>query len=528
MPRSARRILTIIVFLVVLLGILAAGALATGRVSYVTTSGVSMVPLYHQGDLVVVAKANSYKVGEIVAYEVPAQHLVVLHRIIGRQGAGFVMKGDHNESIDPTHPTANEVLGRAVLLVPDGGIWLDRLTSPLALALITFLLLSGGGAAVQNTQRRRKGRTMALHQRSHRKGESAKPLATAAPWLRTALVAATVVGLGGAALAAWAWSTPLAVRTTRAPVPLSMVFSYSASVPQTPAYDGTTVASPQPVFRKLTNTVNVHLAYRGVPGTVAVAAQLSTPGGWHSTIPLAPPTTIGTTRYDANVPLNLNSLDTRARAAASITGLPAEPLSVTVVAQVSGTDGARFAPTLLLGLSPLQLTLVGSANALVVDRSAAVGRTLTVPRTIGVLGWHITVARARTVSAILLLAGLLSAAALALAALLSAPTSEGAGIRRRYAAQLVDVEPMATPPGHPVVDVTDFVALTRLAEQYGSLVLHWSRNDVDTFVVQTQEANYRYRAGLSTTAEDAQRPVAPEILFDTLTEDPPRPAVTVR
>src|SRR5690349_1578485 len=116
-----------------------AWAVMTERIGYVATHGTSMNPVYYQGDLVFVAKADSYHVGQIVAYhgESPGQR--VLHRIIGGNGAtGFVMKGDNNESIDPLHPTTERVIGRAVLHVPHGGTWLQPLLGPSGLGMLSF------------------------------------------------------------------------------------------------------------------------------------------------------------------------------------------------------------------------------------------------------------------------------------------------------------------------------------------------------------------------------------------------------
>jgi hypothetical protein len=54
---------------------------------------------------------------------------------------------------------------------------------------------------------------------------------------------------------------------------------------------------------------------------------------------------------------------------------------------------------------------------------------------------------------------------------------------------------MTTVAGRPVVDVTDFATLARLADRYGLLVLHWSRSGVETFVVQDEGTTFRYRTG---------------------------------
>ena len=108
-------------------------------------------------------------------------------------------------------------------------------------------------------------------------------------------------------------------------------------------------------------------------------------------------------------------------------------MTVVVIPRVESAAGARFAPTLSLSLSPLQLTLPGGAPALIVKDSTAVQQATTASRTIDALGGRITVASARTVSPILLLAGLLGAVVLVLLAGRLAPTSEAEGIRRRYA-----------------------------------------------------------------------------------------------
>lgn len=466
-----------------------------GNASLVTTRGISMEPRFHSGDLAVVLPATQYGVDDVVAYRSTLLHAVLMHRIVAVEGAHYTLRGDRNSWLDPEHPTASDLVGKLAFRIPQGGIWLGRATSPIMLGLITFGLLATGGTVVQRRRKRARGTTSQhVTPRPHRSW--AAVLTTAPQWLRTAAAATAVVVILGLALAAWAWTGPVTKPAqSQAPAGRSMTFSYTASVPQTPAYDGTTVTSPDPVFRALANTVDVHFAYAGNPGMVTVSAVLSTAGGWHSTVPLAAPTTFTTTGYDATVRLDLKALEARAQAAAAVTGLPTSQLTVAVTALVDTPDGARFAPTLPLSLSPLQLALAGDAKALVVKDSTLVRQVSTAPRTIAALGRHITAAEARTLSAILLSAGLLGAVILALIARRSAPASEGAGIRRRYAHLLVHVHPMPAPSGRPLVDVTRFATLARLAERYGLLVLHWSRSGVETFVVQDEGTTYRYRTG---------------------------------
>jgi len=121
MPRSLQRLLGAVVVVVGTLAVLAAGAVATGQAAFVVTHGVSMNPVYYQGDLVIVARKPSYQVGQIVAYQLPTRHLVVLHRIIGGDASGYVFKGDNNQSIDAAKPPASQLIGRAVLHIPHAG-----------------------------------------------------------------------------------------------------------------------------------------------------------------------------------------------------------------------------------------------------------------------------------------------------------------------------------------------------------------------------------------------------------------------
>jgi hypothetical protein len=59
----------------------------------------------------------------------------------------------------------------------------------------------------------------------------------------------------------------------------------------------------------------------------------------------------------------------------------------------------------------------------------------------------------------------------------------------------VPVDPTPAPPGRPVIEVTEFTTLVKLAERYGLLILHWTRSDVETFVVQDEGTTYLYRTG---------------------------------
>lgn len=492
--RLTRHLRTILVGALAVLAACTGFVLISGQAAVVITHGVSMNPLYHQGDLVIVARAASYSVVDIAAYNLPGRDEVALHRIVGGDDSAFVFKGDNNESVDPLTPRGDQLVGRAVLHIPQGGLWLETLTSPPVLGLLAFALLAGGGAAT--TRHRRKRRRAAMSRHISTRPAAHPAMGSLPPSLRISTALGTILAVAGVGLGVLAWSGPLEEpATSQIKSGTRMDFSYTADVGQSPAYDGTTANSPEPVFRKLANTVDVHFTYHGEPGTVTVTADLSTPGGWHSTVPLAGPATFTGNDYEGSIRLDLGTLEAKAQAASAVTSLPAGPVTIAVTPQVTTVTGAKFRPKLNLNLTPLQLTLTGAPDTLAVIDATTTQQTVLASRMLGLNGVRISAAAARVVSAVLLLAALTIGVIIMVFARRTTSGDEGTAIRRRYAALLVRVHPMPAPHGRPVIDVTTFPTLAKLAERYGLLVLHWSRSGVETFVVQDENITYRYRAG---------------------------------
>ncbi|KRE74469.1 DUF5305 family protein [Arthrobacter sp. Soil762] len=298
-------------------------------------------------------------------------------------------------------------------------------------------------------------------------------------------------------------SLPPSLRISTALGTILDVAGVAADVGQSPAYDGT-ANSPEPVFRKLANTVDVHFTYHGEPGTVSVTAELSTPGDWHSTVPLDGSATFTGNDHEGSIRLELGTLEAKAQAASAVTGLPVGPVTIAVTPQVTTVTGAEFRPKLNLHLTPLQLTLTGAPDTLTVIDATTTQQTVLAPRMLRLNGVGISATVARVVSAVLLLAALAIGVIIMVFARRTTPGDEGTAIRRRYAALLVRVHPMPAPHGRPVIDVTTFPTLAKLAERYGLLVLHWSRSGVETFVVQDENITYRYGAGSDSAQAEPQ------------------------
>lgn len=465
-----------------------AAALMLGQLGMVTTSGISMEPRVEAGDLVVVRATGSYAVGDAAAYRSAQLDTVVLHRIVGVEGDRYVFQGDNNDWLDPEKPTLDDLIGKELLHIPSGGIWLSRLTSAPLLAGFLALLFAGGLTAAGTTTRRR---------RKDRRDVSAGRATPGVPdgvaqKLQPVLVGALFVAALGGALAATAATRPTTTLTAASTATqLAMDFSYTAEVPASPVYDGTTVNAPDPVFRSLTSVVDVTYAHPSAPGDTTVTAHLSTPSGWTAIVPLD-------STQPGRVRLDIAALEQRAAEAAAVIGLPTSTMTIDVVPTVRLRGGGEFAPRLTLAVD--KHALKATSDLRVVETASASAMN-PLPSQLSAFGHGMPVTAARVVGVAALLLGLAAAAVAGTALRLRGPVAEAERVRQQHGSLLLTVLPVAFPPGRPVIDVPDVAALVRLAERYGLLVLHWSRSGVDTYVVQDESTTFRYRAQPAVTSD---------------------------
>jgi len=122
-----------------------------GPAGYILVSGGSMEPTVHEGSLAVTLRQSEYRVGDIVAYRIPAGEpaagLFVIHRIVaGTAETGFVMRGDNASGSDVWRPRPDDILGKAQVVVPGAMTALLFVRSPIvaasaAAALAVYLVL---------------------------------------------------------------------------------------------------------------------------------------------------------------------------------------------------------------------------------------------------------------------------------------------------------------------------------------------------------------------------------------------------
>jgi signal peptidase len=118
-----------------------------GAATVVVVHGRSMEPTYHEGDVVIVRRADAYRAGDIAAYALPAGvagagHLVI-HRIARVNDDGTVtFKGDSRATEDAYRVRPRDLMGRAEAHIPRGARLLTVLSSPPVLGLIAGVVVT--------------------------------------------------------------------------------------------------------------------------------------------------------------------------------------------------------------------------------------------------------------------------------------------------------------------------------------------------------------------------------------------------
>lgn len=498
-----------------------------GSTRYVATSGTSMEPMFHTGDLAIVRPADHYRVGDVVAYWNTLLHTVALHRIIAIHGDRYTFKGDNNKFIDPVRPTHSQLLGKLWIHVPRGGMWITLLHSPavagVVCALLGVFLVFGFREERRRRKRRRNGAHGSILQGTAIVNKSPDP--TVVPRLNygrfvtvSAIAAAVFLVLG-----VLSFIRP-AAKATEAGTPYTqtVTFGYSAHATAGPVYPTGALHTGDPIFLSLVHKLGVRVNYRfsstashHITGTEKILLQLTGQNGWSRSIVLTPSTRFTGDHTGTAVTLYMRQLQSLLSKVAALTGIPSTySIAVEPLVHISGSVAGHplnlsFSPTMNFQLGSGQLVpqgaqstpsastpagstpAGGSSTGLSPNRSGTVGTPATAPATVTVLGVSPTVSLLRWISIV----GLLLSAAATLFFYLrkrSEPFEESYRIQAQYGHMIVPIvggEDLGWPP----VDVASIKALVRLAESGQRLILHNRAGDVDTYMVNEEGTVYRYQ-----------------------------------
>ncbi|KAB8142910.1 signal peptidase I [Chloroflexia bacterium SDU3-3] len=490
LPRSLRSSLITLALLAAAWLLLAPTQLG-GQVSWLVVNGNSMEPLYHRGDLVLLRAEPQYQVGQVLAYRHP-EIGPVIHRAIGRDGALWVFQGDHNTFIDPYRPHTSDLIGRAVLWVPALGSPLIWLRTPAVAAALAFGM---GLLMVQIHSTRRPGR--------------ARPTPAAARIPAQAGLVVTAAGLLlSLALGVAALVRP-AQRATSVELPYQQAgrFSYTAAAPPG-IYDGGAAATGEPVFWKLSDTLDVAFAYTltsdapaDIRGTARLDAELGSADGWHRTLALSPARSFAGGAVELRGQVDLASVKAMVAELERQAELPKREYTLRIRPTVT-VDGAlggqplheSFAPALTFQSDEYQLRMVRDPerDALAPAKAGALTRTSIGNEQI-FPGVPLGVVPARWLAALGLLISGGALAALAGPLLRRLRGDPAAQIRLRYGGQICDVAAPARSLAQ-AIELGSIEALARLAERSGAPLLHEQGPGQHRYFTIVGEQTYVYLA----------------------------------
>ncbi len=326
------------------------------------------------------------------------------------------------------------------------------------------------------------------------------------------LMAAGVVAVVLVVLAVVAFTRPL---TVIANVPMNFTerasYTYSASAPGS-VYDGPTVSPGEPVFRRLTDSFTVGLAYnlaspdatdvRGIYRMVVEVADIS---GWKRTVEILPDTYFdgrsftaeGTIRFD-DIQKHIDRLETE-------TGLMRQEFMMTVRTEVTvlgKLNGVTFenvyAPELMFGFDDLQVQLVqptnGPANVFEQVNIGSVPQEVEQDNVISIVGLKLPVKTARVVAVIGLNVMVLVIGYLGSQVYRAFRRGEAAQVEVLYGPMLVTVQDDVLPRRRPV-RVSSIHELAKIAERDQCMIYHMQLGETHRYLVQspvTPEITYVY------------------------------------
>lgn len=526
MPTTAwKRMLALVPLLFLSLAwlVFAPGALG-GQSIYLITSGISMLPDIENGDLVVLRQADTYEVGDVVAYKDPNIG-AVLHRIIDHERERFVLQGDNNDFIDPHHPDKSEIMGRLWIHLPSVGSWFAKMQQPrnaAGLALVAGLVFAvpmreRGPRVVRRLRRNNHGGAT----RSPSPSNSDSPISLGPAGQAVASVVG-VVAIASLALAALAFSQPITREATvAAPYEQRGEFTYSAESSGT-VYDIGMATTGQPIYRELADDVAVTFNYElsseyppFIEGTYRLDAIVSQDDGWSRSISVVPETAFSGGSTQVMGTIDLGEIQTMVDSVRRQTGFADDTqreysLNIVPSIAVEGELGGAaiqdtFAPELGFVIEPLVMRLAavqsadGEIDPLLPTVSGSVEQLRTVPNHISLPKLDVNVTTAQQLARFGVGVSVIGGLLLVVFAWRSSKTDEANRIRARYGTMLIALRGSDLGTAGRVVDVATIEDLMKVAERESRMVLHQEHGSTHHYFVQDVDVTYRYQTSMSRT-----------------------------
>lgn len=287
------------------------------------------------------------------------------------------------------------------------------------------------------------------------------------------------------------------------------IFSYSAAAPPG-IYDSRRLYSGEPVFPKLTCSLNLQFTYtlvgdelQDLVGTHQLTAKvIEDRSGWQRTIPLEQKKSFRGNAYTTDTTLDLcqvealvAAMEQKTEFRATYYSLVINP-SVMIAGKVAGRElQDTFEPRLVFRFDQLHFFLAREdpqADPLSPSKTGILQGFRTEENTFSLLGKEFKVAGMRTYALTglgLSLAGMLS---LGLFIFSIARRSHESLVQMKYGSMLVDVHDRSLGTPSRAIDVVSMDDLAKLAERHNSTILHQTQHPIHYYLVPGDGITYRY------------------------------------
>lgn len=517
-----------------------------GPAAYIMITGNSMEPKFHTGDLVIVFRQTSYHVGEMVAYRNAELGRPVFHRIVETRGEHFVFKGDNNSWLDSYQPVQNELLGAYWTQLPSAAKWIQWIRIPLhmgiTLGIIGGVLMAGFffNRSEDHESMNKKtigdwfyslrqqglrqwlaaltgkgpaSRTITLSndasQGSYGTGQTRGPKyqgrATEILFFVLSLIAFTSLIIAG-----FAFSRPVQRLGTETTSYQNIgTFFYSAPAPSG-VYDSQSIQSGDPLFPKLTCTVNMGFSYAlaGIDPTdlsgsyQLVAKVMDQQSGWQRIIPLTTKNSFSGKTFTTSAPLDLCQIEELVATVEAETDLhvPYYALVITPNVTIHGSAVGQelndtFQPSLTFQFDAVHFFVVNrtsESNPLNQSETRLLSNSHMEANTLPFLGMTPAVVTLRILSLLGLAVSLGGLALLGITVSSIARQSPENLVEVKYSPLLVNVREKSLEAPTQTIDVDSIDDLARLAERHNTMILHQKKNRIHFYTVRGEHFSYRY------------------------------------
>lgn len=506
--RITKRIITIfIIFVMMVVLFLFAPSQFGGKTTFLVISGISMEPLFHKGDLVIVRASNDYQVGDIVAYKNQEMSgLPVIHRIIKYETGNYFFKGDNNNWIDSYTPTKEELIGKLWIFIPKFGRIVQWLSAPSHLLLV--LLLMGGIFMIKPISDQKK-----------RKNKKKADVSEHTSIIEGVTIAGFILGALFLVLGIFAFSRPLMQSPQKIAYTQTGNFGYSASS-VSGVYDNDSINSGQPIYTKLTCRVYIKYGYSftgdksiHTSGKQSLSILIEDPAsGWKRTISDSGDLIFNGNSYTAKSTIDVCQVKRIVEDYLKIAQVESKLFTLIILpkTEMKGSFNgqlfsSKFEPNLILNFDLTHFYMPSNdqeGNPLVVTKEGSFTSNISQPNTMTFLGMEPTVKSMRIFSIIGLLFCLLLLGAIGYFFLLTAKKNEDESIRLRFHSLLVDIQDSSSEfsPQTLFFDMSTIDDLAKIAERDSTLIMHILSDPKvggQYYVVKTERGFYRYISNIS-------------------------------